>query len=363
VSAAKAGSEPLTLVAGSAADASLWSDLVSTFAGVGRERPWFAEGAIEGAPLIMFSGPEKSHKSWTGMQLAVATVTGGAWLGRFPIRKPGRVVYLDGEYGEHEFTRRVVRIARGMGAHPREVLAAIRHHYSVDLVLLPSDATFRRVLAAVRAEPPSLIVLDPLRNHLDGSENDSDAVVRAYRCLDALRVAGCCPVLSIHHLNKSGGFSGSRAITTRADLIIEGSDAETPTYSVRGRTVRPTVDAIARPFSIAISHEHDGDDAIAATRLVWAPAEHDAGRGGGEATCTQEQKAKVRTYIEANYSSGDALIAADVLAGMREAGAGVAKGAFYAAMRALARDGFLTDRPDTVDPETGKNRKGGWDVA
>jgi predicted transcriptional regulator len=146
----------------------------------------------------------------------------------------------------------------------------------VDLVLLPSDATFRRVLAAVRAEPPSLIVLDPLRNHLDGSENDSDAVVRAYRCLDALRVAGCCPVLSIHHLNKSGGFSGSRAITTRADLIIEGSDAETPTYSVRGRTVRPTVDAIAKPFTIAISHEHDGDDAIASTRLKFASEVDDA---------------------------------------------------------------------------------------
>lgn len=253
----------------------LWSNLGNALASVGRERDWFAEGAIEGRPIILFSGPEKSHKSWTAMQLATATTVGAAWLGRFPIRRPGPVVYLDGEYGEQEFARRVARIARGIGADPREVVGRILHHYSVGLTLTATDAVFRQVLAAVEAQRPSLIVLDPLRNHLAGDENAAQVIVEAFRCLSALRDAGGCPVLVVHHLNKSGGFSGSRAITTRADLILEGSDGETPQYSARGRTLRPRVDAIAQPFTIDVAHDHDEDDTIAATRMVYSAA------GGG----------------------------------------------------------------------------------
>jgi hypothetical protein len=248
--------------------AGLWSDLVGAHRNVGQARDWFAEGAIEGSPIVMLSGPEKSHKSWVAIQLAAATTAGGSWLGAFAVRRPGSVVYLDGEYGEHEFSRRVARLARGIGARPIDVLGSIRHLYSSGLTLVDTDATFARVLADVRAHPPSLVVLDPLRNHLDGSENDADAIVRAYRCLDLLRVAGGCPVLVLHHLNKSGGSSGSRAIATRGDLLIEGSDGDAPIYSVRGRTVRPTLDLIAKPFGLEISHVHDHDDTIAATHLV-----------------------------------------------------------------------------------------------
>lgn len=251
--------------------AGFWTNLQSAFANVGKERPWFAEGAIEGTPIIMFSGPEKSCKSWTAMQLAVATAIGGQWLGRFPIRRRGPVAYLDGEYGEHEFARRVARIARAMGADPRDVFGSLRYRYSVDLTLVRNDSTFRQALAEVRREPPALIVLDPLRNHLDGSENDADAIVRAYKCLNELRDVAHCPVLVLHHLNKSGGFSGSRAITTRADLIIEGSDDEAPSYKTRGRTVRPTIDPIAVEFTIDVQHEHDEDDTIAKAHVQYAP--------------------------------------------------------------------------------------------
>src|SRR5690606_18486905 len=83
--------------------------------------------------------------------------------------------------------------------------------------------------------------------------------------------------------NKSGGFSGSRALTARADLIIEGSDTETPAYETRGRTVRPTLDPIAKPFSINVAHIHDEDDTIAMTTLDWAVSGGGAsGKSGGK---------------------------------------------------------------------------------
>lgn len=83
-----------------------------------------------------------------------------------------------------------------------------------------------------------------------------------------LRDAARCPVLALHHLNKSGGFTGNRAITTRADLIIEGSDDEKPEYETRGRQLRARIDPIAQPFTISVEHENDDDDTMAATRIT-----------------------------------------------------------------------------------------------
>jgi hypothetical protein len=248
----------------------LWSDLTGVYNNAGAKRDWFAEGAIEGNPLILFSGPEKSHKSWSAMQLAVATVLGGEWLERFPVRKPGTVVYLDGEYGEYEFTRRVARIARGVGADPESVFDKIYHRHSIDVTLKHSDMMLNSIMHYVGKYRPALVVIDPVRNHLDGDENEAHVVLAAFQALARLKTIGRCPMLLIHHLNKSGKFSGSRAFTTRADLIIEGSDKETPVYSAKGRTLRQGVDPLAEPFTIEVEHVNDEDDRVAATRLVYA---------------------------------------------------------------------------------------------
>ena len=246
---------------------SYWADLRSVLADVGKPRNWLAEGAIENDPIIIFSGPEKSHKSWAALQLSLAVANGVKWLERFQICRPGLAVYLDSEYGDFEFVRRASRIARGLGLDPAKALMGLRYKYELKLALAEKEPSIAQVIAECSAIQPALIVVDPLRNSLNGSENDADTIIGAYRCLDELRQAAKCPVLVLHHLNKSGSSSGSRAISTRADLIFEGSDAETPTYSVRGRTIRPTLDPIAEPFSIEVEHIDDADDAKAATHL------------------------------------------------------------------------------------------------
>jgi hypothetical protein len=179
---------------------------------------------------------------------------------------------LDAEYGEDEFVRRIVRIARGMGEKDaRKVLRQIHHLHSSQMSLVHSDSLFRKVKSDIAAIRPALVEIDPLRNHLDGDENESGVVKRAYKCLDELRGIGRCPVLAPHHLNKSGHYSGSRAIATMGDLLIEGTDVESPVYTANGRKVR-SKDPIAGPFQIEVSHENDEDDAIAATRVTLVTA-------------------------------------------------------------------------------------------
>ncbi len=75
-----------------------FSDLAGAHASIGRERDWFAEGAIEGAPLVVLASGEKVGKSWILIDLAVSTVLGTKWLGAFAIKRPGEAWYVDCEY-------------------------------------------------------------------------------------------------------------------------------------------------------------------------------------------------------------------------------------------------------------------------
>ena len=357
---AEPGARRLTLVEPAPRPDGLYSDLLDVYDNRSSERPWFAEGAIEGNPIVVLSGPEKSGKSWIAQELAVATVLGLDWMGKFPIRHPGEVVYADSEYGEHEMARRIARIARGMGQDPREALRRFRHCYATGLTLKEGDPELRALVENCGEHKPALVVLDPFRNSLDGSENDQDVINRAFRCLCHLRDAAECPLVVVHHLNKSGSYSGSRSIATRADLLLDGSDKEVPTYSTRGRTLRTTIDPIAKPFSVKIEHTDEHDEDLASTVLTWTGAEGDAGKGGNE-KCSAAQLAKVRAAVE-TFPVGASCPVAEVIAAIEDQnGKGVAKQALYEGMRILQSQGVLEANPPKEDPETGNLSKySGW---
>lgn len=244
-----------------------FTDLGAVFRSVGRARDWFAEGAIEGNPLIVLSGPEKKNKSWAAMDLAVATITGGSWLGEFKIARRGPCFYCDGEYGEYDFARRVARICRGAGADPAAIMKTLGHLYSTKLTLKEGNGAFATLLAYAKKVRPALIIVDPFRNHLDGDENLVPIIIQAASRLSELRDAAGCPLMVLHHPNKAGTPSGSRSIQTRADLLITGTDAEEPVYTTTGRRIRARIDPIAVPFSISVEHQDDDDDSIAQTRV------------------------------------------------------------------------------------------------
>lgn len=243
-----------------------FSDLAEALANVSAERDWFAEGAIEGSPIIAWVAPEKAHKSMVAIQLAVATAMGGKWLGAFSCVRPGPVVYLDAEYGEDEFARRLARIARGMGYATADILPRMHHYYSRDLFLVWDDEAADWMGRQAKAIGPSLIVIDPWRNHIAGEENSAEDTKKALHIVAQLRDVTGAVVLIPHHLNKAGSYSGSRALAGRVDLIIEGTDDEQPWYSARGRTIRRD-DPIARRFAVQVIHDDDHDDTIARTRL------------------------------------------------------------------------------------------------
>lgn len=230
------------------------------------ERIWFADGAIEPHSISVIAAPEKSGKSWALLDLAVATAVGGSWLHQFEIHQPGRVLLMETENGPQSVVQRLKRLTRAREIDPAAVLANI--DYFADLTSLDSDDlvdTLREFERAFRrCGTPALVIIDPLRGHLEGNEDSAKDIVKAMRGASELRRICNAPVLIAHHLNKSGKVAGSRAIRTCADLLIEGSDETEPLYSVIGRRLR-RADAIAKPFRLDITHEDDEDDSIAKT--------------------------------------------------------------------------------------------------
>jgi RecA-family ATPase len=242
----------------------IFSDLVRAYERTGDARDWFAEGAIEGSPLTVIVAPEKWGKSWTLMDLAVSAVTGSRWLGTFEVKRTGEAWYVDCEYGEHEFARRIARIARAKGFEPCDVLAQIRHVWG-DFQLSTENGLCRRSFELAKRTQPNLVVIDPWRNVLVGSENSAEDTIEGMRVAAIFREHAGCPVVLCHHLNLAGSPSGSRALKGRADLYIAGTDEEQPWFTTVGRTIRQS-DPIAKRFTIHIEHEHDLDEKVASRR-------------------------------------------------------------------------------------------------
>lgn len=244
-----------------------YTDLLGAYEQIGKERPWKVEGAFEGNVLAVWASPEKGGKTWSAIDLCVSMVLGQAWLGAFPTNgNGGPPLYLDGEIGDYEFARRGSRLARGRGHDPRDVLPKIRHLNSRGIYLSRECEHCTTLMMDVRAIRPSVIIVDPWRNHLLGDENSARDTLDAMSLAASLRDHAEAPVLILHHLNRAGAISGSRALRTRADLILEGTDEREPHYSAVGRTIR-SGDKIGKPFRIAVEHTNDDDDRIAKTTV------------------------------------------------------------------------------------------------
>lgn len=244
-------------------------DLVDRLEKVSGERDWVVEGAIEANPIVVLSGPEKKGKSWMLIDLAISVASGTPWLGTFAVPKPGFAVVLDAEYGANEWTRRAKRLCAGRGLDPCEILRRIRYaEAQYGFMLSKMNGAFLELFRDLKSgRQTDVVIIDPFRNVLHGDENSAVDVLEAMRMLHVIRSVAGCPVVTAHHLNKSGGVAGSRAIRTRADLLIDGSDEAQPWYGATGRTVR-TEDAIARRFTVRVDHENDLDDRIAKTKVL-----------------------------------------------------------------------------------------------
>ena len=250
------------------------------------------EGLLEPTDVCLFSGEEKTAlKTWQLLELAVARILGGQWLGRqVKCGKPGRVLFISTETSRRNIGRRLKAICRGLGVDPRRVA---EHLVVVDqpITILPrefldrarrkstvanavasiklhdkerrealdrnveaiADGEAKRLgrnldaLEAILDSPKgtwSLVCIDTVRQTLEGDENSSADASRYTQGCRELGRALACPVVASHHTSKGGtagdarSSRGSVELTAGPDaLCTVGTSGEYPTVHSRLRNL------------------------------------------------------------------------------------------------------------------------------
>jgi hypothetical protein len=269
---------------------------------------WVVEGLIEQGETVLLTGREKlSLKTWLALDLAIARIIGGEWLGRQVVRLDdgARVLFVSTETSARHVARRVRGLCAGRGVD-RERVAGRLVVATQPIAILPLDELRREgrqakdrielramsaydqgqratleeqaedaairtarargpnvdALLAIHRSPPGtfgLVLLDTLRQCMVGDESSSADAARYTAGSRALARAVGCPVVSVHHTNKAGdptdarSARGSVELTAGPDLLLAiDANGEWPTMHVTARN-HEAVPALG--YSLAVEGE------------------------------------------------------------------------------------------------------------
>lgn len=166
------------------------------------ETAWLVEDLLMASSFNVLVGDSTLGKTPLALQLAACVVTGEPWLG-WPVRKPGRVLYLNGEMSPHPLVALWERLVAHIGFPGCRDGLYVHNpewgHAATTAAWGPDD-----LRDLVRQVAPTLVIVDPLRVFFPEAEVDQKAFERLRlwaRSLD------CC-VLVLHHRRKQDQVNG-----------------------------------------------------------------------------------------------------------------------------------------------------------
>jgi AAA domain len=179
---------------------------------------WEIEPLFNQGDRVMFYGPPEARKSWFLMSMGTCLAAGVPWLGKFGIKEPRKVLYIDKEMGARRVRWRYERLIRGAGLDSRDILFQVwaKPPFMVD------DEGVSRLLKLFEEQQwqPDVIIIDSFRRVLVGDENSSNDVNNFWNDIALLTEAGIT-LLLIHHTNRDGTWRGSNDILAGLDTFYE----------------------------------------------------------------------------------------------------------------------------------------------
>jgi len=156
-------------------------------------------------------GEKKTLKTYVGLFIATGIASGTPIFDHFEVPKSLPVVAYVGEGGRHQFSRRLVRVARSMDVR----LAKLDVVATFDVAPIASDkfkASLARDLEELR---PGLVWLDPLYVYQGGAIKSSDLYERGALLSDLSKpiVDAGASLLVGDHFNKTGTGDGLNRMT------------------------------------------------------------------------------------------------------------------------------------------------------
>lgn len=158
---------------------------------------YIVPGVLPEAQVGAFIAAKKSFKTGVTADLGYSIATGTPFLGEYPVKRPGRVVFISGEVGEAGlkdwFSR--IAVARGMTLRDAPGLEVCS-----DLPDLSRKSSIRYV--AERCRDAALCVIDPMYMAFNVSGEDAKNVyAMGHRLGDLPRISQLtgCSILLLHH--------------------------------------------------------------------------------------------------------------------------------------------------------------------
>jgi RecA-family ATPase len=184
---------------------------------------WILEPLIPFKAITILDGLGGSGKSWFALDLSYTISLGFDYLGKYPVKRSGTVLYVTAEEIPEEFVRRVDLVTASYGDNENFYWISTLHEaFSYGAALLQKVAwsitktETARVLEYFISEiKPILVVLDSMVNFYGLNENDSSEASVFYEMLKEWIKTYNCSFLLLHHQNKEsmkseeGVFRGS----------------------------------------------------------------------------------------------------------------------------------------------------------
>lgn len=182
-------------------------------------RTWLIESLWLDEGTGVLGGAPKCMKTWIACELALATASGVAAFGRFPVHRPGLVICFAAEDSQPALRERFDALATARGV---DLASCPLNLLDVSGLRLDRADQLERLEATVSRAQPRLLVLDPFVRLARIDENSAQEVAHVLGGLRELQRRHQLAILLVHHARKSAGSSPVQAFRGSGDFAAWG---------------------------------------------------------------------------------------------------------------------------------------------
>jgi hypothetical protein len=195
--------------------------------------PELISGVLYRGGTMMLSGPSKSHKTYTFMDLGLSVATGSDWLGYTTTKDS--VIYLNFELSEHSFVRRLTAICHAKGITP----PANFHSWNLRGRTVTMGTLSGELPRLIKTYGAGLVIVDPwykISAQSGAEENSNDGQARILSEAERIVTANGAGLVVGHHFAKGEAAAknaidraaGAGAMARWGDCIATMSEHQEP---------------------------------------------------------------------------------------------------------------------------------------